>query len=324
MIIIKKPIIKKVYNKIKEYDEIVIARHVGPDPDALASQMALKESISLTFPNKKVYAVGVGVSKFKSYGSLDKVDFSTLTKPLLITLDVPNLKRVDGIEDLQYDDILKIDHHPAEDIKGTVNWTEEASSSTCQMITELILNSKLMLNEKIASNLFLGIISDSDRFVLKNTTKETIKITYDLISASNINFTDLYDTLYLRPMSEIKFYAYLTNNLTITENGFGWIEIPLEVFKEYGVDVATASNIINNFNFIKELKAWIFITFEEKTGFYKVNLRSRGPIINTIAAKYHGGGHKFASGAKLLTRDEIPMIINDLDEACKLFNQEQE
>lgn len=320
---IKKPIINKVYKKIKEYDEIVIARHVGPDPDALASQMALKESILLTFPEKKVYAVGVGVSKFKSYGSLDKVDFDTLTKPLLITLDVPNMKRVDGIEGLNFDDVLKIDHHPAEDIKGKVDWTEEVASSTCQMVAELILNSKLKLNEKIASNLFLGIISDSDRFVLKNTTIDTFKITLDLLEESKIPFTDLYNTLYLRPMSEIKFYAYLTNNLTITENGFGYIEISQDVFKEYNVDVATASNIINNFNFIKELMVWIFITYEEKTGYYKVNLRSRGPVINKIAAKYNGGGHKFASGAKLHNREEIPMLIKDLDELCKEFKSEE-
>lgn len=320
---IKKPIINKVYKKIKEYDEIVIARHVGPDPDALASQMALKESILLTFPEKKVYAVGVGVAKFKSYGALDKVDFDKLTKPLLITLDVPNMRRVDGIEGLNFDDVLKIDHHPAEDIKGKVDWTEEVASSTCQMVAELILNSKLKLNEKIASNLFLGIISDSDRFVLKNTTMDTFRITFELLEKSKIPFTELYNTLYLRPMNEIKFYAYLTNNLTITENGFGYIEIPLEVFKEYNVDIATASNIINNFNFIKELKVWIFITYEEKTGYYKVNLRSRGPVINTVASKYHGGGHKFASGAKLHTRDEIPMLINDLDELCKEFKSEE-
>ena len=46
---------KKIYNAIKKFDTIVIARHIGVDPDALASQIALRDSIRLTFENKKVY-----------------------------------------------------------------------------------------------------------------------------------------------------------------------------------------------------------------------------------------------------------------------------
>ena len=128
--IINKNILNKIYKTIKKYDEIVIARHVGPDPDAVASQLALRDSISLTFPNKKVYAVGLSVSKFKVYGTLNHTDYSTLNKPLLIVLDVPNMNRIDGIENLDYDCILKIDHHPKEDIDAIVEWIDEKKSST--------------------------------------------------------------------------------------------------------------------------------------------------------------------------------------------------
>mgnify|MGYP006384950715 FL=1 len=48
----------EIIDKIREYDTIVIARHVGVDPDALCSQLALRDSIRLTYPNKKVSAVG--------------------------------------------------------------------------------------------------------------------------------------------------------------------------------------------------------------------------------------------------------------------------
>ena len=106
-----KPIFKKIYKKIKEYDEIVIARHVGPDPDAVASQIALRDTIKATFPNKKVYAVGKSVSKFKYFGLLDKIDNLTLNNPLLIVLDVPNIYRIDVLDVKEFKDILKIDHH---------------------------------------------------------------------------------------------------------------------------------------------------------------------------------------------------------------------
>ena len=317
-------LIKQIYKKIKAYDEIVIARHVGPDPDAIASQIALRDSIRLTFPNKKVLAVGVGVSKFKSYGYLDKMEYSELSKPLLVTLDVPNMNRIDGIEGLNYKEIVKIDHHPAEDIPAVVDWTDTDACSTCQMVGELILNTKLMLNEKIATNLFLGIVSDSDRFVLKNTTSKALRVTADLIDKVNLDFTSLYDILYMRSMNEIKFQAYIANHLEITENNFGFIELTPEIIREFNVDFATASNMVNNFNFINELLVWIFISYDEKNDLYKINLRSRGPVINTIANKYNGGGHKFASGCRIKNVEDIELLKKEIDEACKEFLKERE
>ena len=71
VITITKNIYREIYKKIKEYDTIVTVRHISPDPDAIASQLALRDSIKLTFPNKKVYALGSSVSRFKKYGSME-------------------------------------------------------------------------------------------------------------------------------------------------------------------------------------------------------------------------------------------------------------
>ncbi len=315
--IINKTLLNKIYKEIKKYDDIVIARHIGPDPDAIASEIALRDSIKLTFPKKHVYAVGAGVSKFKTYGNLDHPNYNDLHEPLLIVLDVPNYNRVDGIENLNYKNILKIDHHPKEDIKGIVDWCDEKKSSTCQMVAELILNTKLKLNTKISENLFLGIVSDSERFSLKNTTIETFDTVKKLLEKSKIDFTNLYDILYTRPFSEYKFIAFITNNLIIDENKLGYIKISNQNLKDYNVDTATPSNLINSYNFIDELLVWIFITEDVKNNQYKISIRSRGPIINKIANKYNGGGHKYASGAKLEKMEDVDNLIKDLSEACK-------
>lgn len=315
---------KKIYKKIKKYKTIVIARHIGPDPDAIASQIALRDSIRLTFPDKKVIAVGAGVSKFKKYGLLDKSEFSQFANALLIITDVPTMERVDGIEGLNYKEIIKIDHHPCESKVADLELVDETASSACQLIAELVLNTNLQMDENIASNLFLGIVSDSDRFLIKYTTVKTFKIVTRLLEESQIDFVSLYDKLYERPINEIKFEGYLQEHLTFKESGLAYVKITSDILKEYKVDTATPSNMINDFNYIKDVLVWTFITYDEKNEQFKVNIRSRGPVINEIAAKYNGGGHKLASGVKTSKESDIENLIQDLDEACENYKKEQE
>ncbi len=314
---------KKIIKIIKKYDKIVLARHISPDPDAIASQIALRDSIKLTFPQKEVYAVGAGVHKFRYLGILDKPELNTLENALLIVLDVPNFCRVDGITDLEYSAILKIDHHPAEDIIGDVDWTDSTKSSTCEMIAELLLDSPLEMDTKIAEDLYVGMIFDSDRFLLPNTTENTLKIAYELIKSSNINFVSLYDNLYERSINEEKFRAYLINNIEITENKFGFIFVPSEDLKKFNVEATSVSNQVNDFYFIKELMCWMFVVYDERNDIYKANIRSRGPVINEVAAKYNGGGHKFASGCRTSDYKVIEALAKDLDDTCKRYNDEE-
>lgn len=316
------PVIKKIYKKIKKYNTIVIARHIGPDPDAVCSQIALRDTIKATFPSKNVYAVGMSVSRFKSFGTLDKINEEELDNPLLIVLDVPNISRIDGITFSKYNEVIKIDHHPYEDKMGDTELVDTTSCSVAQLIGELVLNTRLKLTKEVAENIFLGIVSDSDRFLLQYTTAKTFKIVNQIIEKTNLDFTNLYVRLYERPLNEIRFQGYLAQNLITTENGFAYIKITTDDIKNFGVDSSTASNMINNFNYIKEIKVWTFITYDQKSTMYKVNIRSRNVIINDIAAKYHGGGHKFASGVRTTSEVDINNLIKDLDERCLEVNHE--
>ncbi|MBR1749177.1 MAG: bifunctional oligoribonuclease/PAP phosphatase NrnA [Bacilli bacterium] len=312
-------IIKKILKKIRQYDVIVIARHVSPDPDAICSQLALRDAILSMYPKKKVYAVGKSVSKFRKFGVLDKVDVATLNKVLLITTDVPNFYRVDGIEGLGYSEVIKIDHHPFEEDFGGIEWIDESACSVCQMIAVMLLRSNFKFPESVASNLFLGIVSDSDRFLLPYTTPQTFQVCMELIRRYHLPFTRLYDKLYERSLEEVRFQGYIAQHLEVSENGFAHLEINDEIISDFHVDTATASNLINSFNYIKGIYVWTFVTYDSKNQFYKVNIRSKGPIVNEIASKYHGGGHKFASGVRTSSREEIDCLLRDLDEACKSY-----
>ena len=314
--------LKKIYRKIKQYDVIVIARHTSPDPDAIASQIALRDSIKLTFPKKEVYAVGTSVAKFKYYGILDRIDETTFTKgSLLIACDVPNTSRIDGVDKDAFTEILKIDHHPSDEEFGECDWVDETSSSTCQMIIELLLSTPLKYDRKIAENLYLGVVSDSDRFLISYTTAKTFYLVAELIKKTQIDFTHLYSYLYERPIEEIKFHGYLSENLTITPHGLAYINIDSETLKKYNVDPATPSNMINDFSNIKDVYVWIFVTFDEKNDIYKVNIRSKGPIINEAASNYGGGGHKMASGVRTKNKEDIAKLIDDLDKICEEYQE---
>lgn len=307
---------KLIYKKIKKYQNIVIARHIGPDPDALAGEIALRDTLKLNFPKKNILAVGASVTKFRYFGNLDKEDYEELDNVLLIVLDVPEINRVDGIKDLKYKEVIKIDHHPSDDKSFSLEIVDDTASSTCQLIAEFVFDNNLEINESIASNLFLGIVSDSDRFLLYYTTYKTFQIVSKLIHDYKLDFKKLYNKLYERPLNEIRFHGYISENLIKCESGLAYIEITPEILKKYNVDNGTPSNMINDFNFIKEVLVWIFITFDEKNNIYKVNIRSRGPIINEIAKKYNGGGHKLASGARCTKKSDIDKLLQDLDAAC--------
>lgn len=314
---------KAVAKMIKKYNNIVIARHIGADPDALGSQLALREMIKNMYPNKKVLAIGNPSSRFKFMGTLDRVD--DITEPtLLIVLDTPDIKRIDGAILDDYDYVIKIDHHPVVDDFANLSIVMEDASSTAQILLELFFANRFKITESIARLLYLGVISDTDRFLHDYTSVKTFALVAKLLEETNIDFTSLYAPLYMRPLAEIRFQGYIYQNMEITENGLAYIKITDDLLKEYGVDSASAGNMINDLKFVNEIITWAFFTEDKKSNLIRVNIRSRGPYINEIASKYNGGGHKYASGARLTSPKQIDDLIEDLDQAVLKYKENME
>lgn len=312
-------IYKQIFKVIKKYDTIVIARHIGADPDALGSQFALKEIILKTFPNKKVYAVGNPASRFKFFGNNEKIDNIDTTKGLLIVLDTPDIKRIDGVSLNNFEYVIKIDHHPIIDKYANIELIDEDSCSTSQLILEFIFNNKIEINKEIGEKIYLGIVGDTDRFLHDYTSSKTFSLVTRLLEETNIDFTSLYKVLYQRPISEIRFEGYIYQNLILTENGVAYIKITDRKLKEFGVDSAAAGNMINDLKFVNEIIVWLFLTEDIKSNLIRANIRSVGPYINDVATKFGGGGHKYASGVKLKTWDDSDKLINELDELVKNY-----
>ena len=306
-------IYKQILKEIKKYNTIVIARHIGADPDALGSQFALKEIIISLFPDKKVYAVGNPASRFRFFGINDKVDDVDTNNSLLIVLDTPDLKRIDGANPNDYAYTIKIDHHPIIDKYANIELIDDSSCSTSQLILELVFANKIRLTKEIGEKLYLGIVGDTDRFLHDYTSSKTFYLVNKLIDETKIDFTKLYKNLYQRPLSEVRFEGYIYQNINISENGVAFIKITDKKLKEFGVDSAAAGNMINDLKFVNEIIVWVFFTEDVKSNLIRANIRSVGPYINDIATTFGGGGHKYASGVKLKTWEDTDKLIDSLD-----------
>lgn len=311
----------EVVKKIKEYDTIVIGRHIGVDPDALCSQLALRDSIKLTYPNKKVYAIGTGSSRFLSIGKLDK--FERVENALLIILDTPDQRRVDSIDFSQGAYRIKIDHHPFMERFCDLEVIEDNMSSTCEILMNLIHNSELLCNDSIAELLYTGLISDSNRFLFSSCDDKTFDIASYYLKNYNIDVQGIYERLYTRPFNEVRLEGYISLNMKVTPNNLGYIVITDDVINELEVDAAAPGNMINDFNYIKEILVWMTITEDKRNHQYRVSIRSRGPEINTIAERYNGGGHKFAAGVKAKTLADALNLADDLDKELEIYNREK-
>ena len=317
-------IYSKIYKQIKKYDTIVIARHVGADPDALGSSIGLKDIILNTFPNKKVYVIGHPASKFKYLGILDKFNEEMLNNSLLIVTDTPDKKRVDGVDASRFSSSIKIDHHPFIEKFCDIEWINDSATSASEMNLELVRHSKLKVNKEAAEKLYIGLVADSNRFLFYYTTPKTFELVSWLIKKTNIDITKLYEKLYLRPIKEIKFQGYIESHLEITESGVASIKLTDEILHEYSADPGSAGNMINNLNYIEEVLVWAVFSEDKMNNTIRGSIRSRGPIVNETATLFGGGGHIYASGVRLKDFEEVDALIEKLNEVCEEYIQENQ
>ena len=96
-----------------------------------------------------------------------------------------------------------------------------------------------------------------------------------------------------------------------------------EVLDEYTVDAATATNVVNNLNYIEDMYAWVILAYDKANDNIRGSIRSRGPIVNDIASNYNGGGHIYASGVRIPELSDVDNLIKDLDEVCKNYKNDK-
>ncbi|WP_078545115.1 DHH family phosphoesterase [Litchfieldia alkalitelluris] len=305
---------EQIIETIKDYNSIIIHRHVRPDPDAYGSQCGLAEILKASFPEKKIYVTGKDEKSLSFLYKMDSVTDETYKEALVIVCDTANQERVDDKRYQQGKFLIKIDHHPNEDPYGDLVWVDTSSSSTSELIYELYLYGKekgLVLSNEAARLIYAGIIGDTGRFLFPSTNPRTFTYAGELVQY-DFSFPDLYENLYNTKENVSRLSGYVLQNYEVTENGVASMKISREILDKFQVSATDASQLVRILGNIEGITAWVFFVEEEDQ--IRVRLRSKGPVINTIAQKYHGGGHPLAAGASIYTWEDVEPLIADLNQ----------
>lgn len=307
---------EQIVQAIEKHDTIIIHRHVRPDPDALGSQGGLMHMIKETYPAKNVYIIGSGDPSLTFLVKMDTIDDDIYKGALVIVCDTANAARIDDTRYDKGDMLIKIDHHPNVDKYGDLMAVDTKASSTSEIIYDLFLYAKdygYKLNDQAARLIYGGIVGDTGRFLFPSTTKKTFQYAAELVTYG-FDRTALYDGIYNTKETIARLRGYILQNYTLSESGMSTIKLTKTILNDFAVNVMETGQLVGVLGDVEGVKAWAF--FIEEDDLIRVRIRSRGPVINTIAAKYNGGGHPLAAGASAHSWEEVEQVIHDLDQAC--------
>jgi len=314
---------KAAYSAIRKdilaYDKIVVYRHIKPDFDALGCQMGLVHFLKDNFPNKEIHYVGDDHVSFtpRIFPEMERLpeSFHQGKGFLAIVCDVGDAKRVADPRFQSAGKVVKFDHHPcrediAEDYVLDVN-----AASASEIVADFCLNWKgKTLTKAAAENFYIGIVGDSGRFLFSSTSSHTFDVASSLIK-TGINMSLIYQKMYEKPISALTRQAYVLNHYKVTEHGFAYYLIPIEVENELGIVCEQGKENVNMLSNIEGIEVWASITqdVDPKDPCWRISLRSKSKDISALAAKWGGGGHAQASGCQFKDLSQLDAFVKDVD-----------
>lgn len=317
-----------ILNKIREYDRIVLFRHVRPDGDCVGATKGFQRILQLSYPEKEIILTHEDHSAYLEFlGPEDPpIEKEMYRDALGIVLDTANMDRISNKNYKLCKEICKIDHHINITPYGVAEWVEEESSSCCEMIVKFYdtFRPELKIDSLAATYLYTGMVTDSGRFKYSSTSGDTMRAAGILLD-QGVDTDLLFARLYLEAYEYLKFKAHLYNIMEITQNGVAYLYIDRKTQEQFGLTSESASATVGTLDSIRGCICWmVFIENDDPEGSIRVRLRSRFVHINQLAERYRGGGHACASGATVYSKDEVKSLLAEADALVKEYKETHE
>ena len=318
-----KSVKKRILDEIKKHDTVIISRHKRPDGDAVGSSLGFAKLLRLNYPEKRILLDNLDHADYLAFMN-DETETPAdddYRDALVMVFDTATLDRVSNPRARNGSTLIKIDHHIDHDNYGDISWVEDFRSSTCEMIVDFIRTfPELRIDSGTASLLYTGLVTDSGRFKYTEVNPETMRNAAFLLE-QGIDTERLFANLYIDSYDILRLKAEVVGKIRRTANGVAWLKITRAFREKRGISLEEASNTVNVMDSIKNSIIWMAF-IETDDGEIRVRLRSRFVQIETLAAKYGGGGHLNAAGATVHGLTEQRALLRDADELALMFKAE--
>lgn len=298
----------QIVEELRAADKLLLTTHENPDGDALGSLLAMhwtlealgKDSLMYMSPDEFPLSHEY---RHMTFDGLLGAPPDDLDERLVVFLDCGNIDRM-PVDFLQDDGIriLNIDHHHDNTMFGTVNLVVPEASCTAEIVFDLANQLGAEISAETASALYIGLVTDTGRFMYENASAAAHRMAADLIEAgvdTHLVYRRLFEDLPFRRL-ELLSRALLT----VASYDSGAITLAMLTrrdFEETGALETDSEGIVDHLRAVEGTKVAVLVRellSDERRGSRKVSLRATdGSVdVSVIARSLGGGGHRQAAG----------------------------
>jgi bifunctional oligoribonuclease and PAP phosphatase NrnA len=300
---------EQVLNEIRSAEKLIVVTHENPDGDALGSLVAMQEILealgkdSLPFIDEHELPLP-NEYRFLPLDGVLTTPPEDLEQRTVVFLDCGNLER-NPAEAFRRPGmrIINIDHHHDNTHFGTVNLVDPGASCTAEIVWDLMHGLGVQPTVGIAEALYVGLITDTGRFMYENTSARSHLMASELIDAG-VEVQDVYRRVYegvpygklaLLARGLAKIQRYDNGRLTVTE-------LDASDFVESGAEESYSEGVIDHLRALEGTAVAALVRERIGSGdgqpSRKVSLRASDDRVDVsaIARAQGGGGHRQAAG----------------------------
>jgi phosphoesterase RecJ-like protein len=299
--------IERVANEIRSRERFLLTAHEGPDGDAVGSLLGMHHLLtqlgkdSVMFLAAKEFPLPIEY-RFLPLEEVFHEAPADMADRAAIFLDCGNIDRM-PVDFLSAEDLftINVDHHHDNTLFGDVNLVEVDASCTAEIVYELAVLLGAEITAEMAAALYVGIVTDTGKFMYENTNARTHRIAADLIEAG-VEVDDTYRRLYEHvPLEKLRLLSHALDGIQHHCDGrLVLAYVAAEDYKASGAGEEMTEGIIDHLRSVEgaRVAALIRDLGDRGRAARKVSLRSSdgGVDVSAIAREHGGGGHKRAAG----------------------------